>query len=73
MSWVAAKNTRVKKITVNRLTFGSSTSSKTATLFAIHHIIIPTIVWIGTIQLLRRPSLGEKIESTMGDHSNLRE
>ena len=35
--------------------------------------MIPTIVWIGMIQLFLLPSFGEKIESTMGDHKSLSE
>jgi hypothetical protein len=43
------------------------------TLLPSHQNMIPTIVWIGMIQLFLLPSFGEKIESTMGDHKSLSE
>lgn len=45
----------------------------TWTLLPSHQNIKPTMVWMGTIQLLRRPSFGLKIESTTGDHRSLSE
>jgi hypothetical protein len=52
---------------------GRTTSIIAWTLLPNHQNISPTIVWIGTIQLFRRPSLGEKIESTTGDQRSFRE
>ena len=50
-----------------------ASSSNFCTFSEIYNINVPTISCIGTIHDFRRPNDLKKTESTIGDHSSLRE